>query len=296
MIGAILGGAGIIGSALGIGQKKGSPEKSSSEQISGYYALPPEAQARYQDFLKGAQQYYNNPQQPGRYGQALNPSNNPYASQGLYEYQQANPDKSVRPLGVVEPLNSIQRSAIGNYSNPDYSMGGLSQYFNPFQEQVIDRATSAINRQADISRSNLLDRINASGGILGSSATGTQLAQQEGERLRALGDMNANLGAQGYREALGLRGQSLSDMLNAGNMVQQQNQGLLQAALPGNQAAYNQDYTQAKSLGQLLGLFPSGSKGTSSSMGEIAPSKNALGKGLGLAGSLFGGQFTGMMG
>lgn len=295
-LGAILGGIGTIGSALGIGRKAGQPARASGQSYSGYYALPPEAQAAYQNFLNLVNQYSSNPYDSGRYAKAINPNSDPYQSSELYELQKLNPSQNVRPVGVLEPFNAIQKSAIESYANPDYSLGGLAQYYNPFQEQVIDRAFNAINRSSDIARSNLLDRLNSRGGILKNSATDTQLALQEEARSRALADAAANLGAQGFREAVGLRGQSLSDMLNAGNLVQRQQQAQLQSAMPSVAAQYNPYYGQAMALGNLLSLFPAGSSSTSTSFGERPASTNMLGKGLGLAGSLFGNQFGGLFG
>lgn len=295
-LGAILGGIGTIGSALGVGRKAGQPEQSRGETASGYYTLPPEAQQAYQNFLSLANLYNSNPYASGRYAQAINPSQDPYQSSELFELQKLNPSQNVRPVGAIEPFNQIQKNAIEAYSNPDYSLAGLAQYYNPFQEQVLNRALNAVNRSSDIARSNLLDRLNARGGILKNSATDTQLALQEEARTRALADTAANIGYQGFNQALGLRGQSLADMLNAGNLVQRQQQGQLQSALPSSATQYNPYYNQALSYGNLLSLFPQGSKGNTFSSGRTEPSTNMLGKGLGLTGSLFGNQFSGLFG
>jgi hypothetical protein len=296
-VGEVLGGIGAVGSMFGAGEDSGSPAGSTNQSASGYNAMPPEAQRLYQLYFDMLRNYQGNPNDPSRFAKAQMPNaQNPYASQALYEYQNANPDKNVRPLGVVEPLNAIQQRAIGKYEKPDYSMGGLAEYFNPYMENVINRSLGNINRQANISRSGIMDQANRSGGILGTSALGTQLSQNEEARLRAIGDTSANLGAQGFREALGLRQQSLSDMLNAGNLVQKQNQSLLQAALPQNFAGYNPAYQQAMAFANLLQGIPNSSTSSGSSTAGTPAGLNTLGKGLNGLNSLFGNQFTGMFG
>lgn len=292
-IGEVLGGIGTIGSIFGIGEEEGTPAGSSNQAMSGYGALPPEAQRLYQTYFDMLRNYQANPNESSRYVKAQTPNaQNPYASQALYEYQQAHPNRNIRPLGVLEPLNAIQQRAIGRYEKPDYSMQGLAEYFNPYMENVINRSLGNINRQADISRSGIMDQANRSGGILGTSALGTQLAQNEEARLRAIGDTSANLGAQGFREALGLRQQSLADMLNAGNLVQKQNQSLLQASLPQNSPAYQ----QAMAFANLLQGIPNSSSSSGTSTAGTPASLNPLGRGINGLNSLFGNQFTGMFG
>lgn len=279
---AALGAAGMAGSLFG-GKKGGSPAQSQA----GYGALPPQAKGLYDALFSQIGGIGGFANDPTRYGKAFDPSTNPYASQALYELQQANPESNIRPLGSIEPFNQYQQNALNQYGNPDYSPeGSLSQYFNPYRQVGSD----AINRGYDISASKLRGDANARNPLgANSSARAIQMQLQEESRMRALAENDFN----SFEKALGLRSQSLSDMLNAGNLVQRQNQAELQSALPQNAGMYNPQYQYALLQSDLLSkAIPQ----TSYSSGATPEKLTTTGKASNLLSSLFGNQFQGLFG
>ncbi len=285
-LGAILGGASLLGSIFGGGKRgSGTPQQSSSSQ--GYNALPPEAQAVYRQYFNKLSGLASNPYAQNRMGFAGKP-NDIFGSQELYNLQQTQPNEGVRPIGVQEPFNQVQQNALGAFANPDYSEGGLSQYLQPFQG-ARDRALEGINRNASTLFSGIKGREARVGSLARDPMYGGQLPQLEEARARAIGDLEA-----GFNEkALGLRQQSLADMLGAGGQIQQQNQAGLQAASGQGLAQANPAYGQALALMQLLQGIPNSSSGNSIGATPWQPSNlTKLGNaGLGLFGNQFGGIF-----
>ena len=278
-------GASILASAFG-GKKKGSGQPSFEQTQSGYAALPPEAKNAYQKFFAMLNGMQGHPM-------GMAPEYNPYdifSSPEMAAYQQAMGDQGTKPIGVLEPLNRVQRDALNSYSNEDFSEGGLGKYMLPFQ-QSRDRAMTNINRLADTQLSNIRDRASLTGNLGRDPLYGGQLPQVEEARARAMLDAEA-----GFAEkALGLRSQSLADVLNAGNLIQKQ-----------NQAGLGAKYMHPMAFMQLLTGMPNSQYGTAigarpyeagrlQSLGNIGLSLFGGGKNGGMNGD-FAKQFNGMFG
>lgn len=259
------------------GKKKGSGQPGYQQQQSGYGALPPEAQQAYQKYfamLNGMQGH------PMSFVNEFNPYDM-FQSPEMFAYQQANPKQGVKPVGVLEPLNSVQRGALNDYANEDFSEGGLGKYMRPFQ-QARDRAMTNINRLADTQLSNIRDRASLTGSLGRDPLYGGQLPQVEEARARAMLDAEA-----GFAEkALGLRSQSLADVLSAGNLIQKQ-----------NQAGLGAKYMHPMQFMQLLAGMPNSSSGYGRGATPYEASNLQKFGNIGL--SMFGqngGQFGGMFG
>jgi hypothetical protein len=202
------------------GKKKGSGQPGFQQQQSGYAALPPEAQQAYQKYFA----MLNGMQNPAMGMAPEFDQNDIFSSPEMAAYQQAMGKTPTKPIGVLEPLNSVQRNALSNYANEDFSEGGLGKYMLPFQ-QARDRAMVNINRNADTQLANIRDRASRMGSLGRDPLYGGQLPQVEEARARAMLDAEA-----GFAEkALGLRSQSLADVLSGGNLIQKQNQAGLGA-------------------------------------------------------------------
>jgi hypothetical protein len=162
--GDILSAGSGIASMFGGDEETGSPSSSQSSSISGYYALPPEAQAAYNSYFNMVNGLFGGTTpRATQYGQVGAPTS-PFDSTELYNLQKANPGHGVLPIGTTEPFNQYQKGALTALGTPDFSAAGLAQYTNPYNDQVLNTALDAINRQAGINRSNILDnnsRLNA---------------------------------------------------------------------------------------------------------------------------------------
>jgi hypothetical protein len=234
-----LGGLGSLAAGL-FGNDEGSPGYSNSQETtySGYNALPQQGKQAWDNFF------------------------------GMLN------DLAARS-GNFPELNQTQQNALGQYANPDYSMQGLAPYMNPFQEMIQKQAESAINRGYDMDRSRMMDRSSQLGSRINpatNSALNTQLGQLGESKNRALGDSAANLGYQGYSQALGLRDNTLASMLQAGNTIQQ--------------APYN----KVGMYGNLASMMPQSTMGSSSrSQMDATPARqNMMGR-LGGFGQMLGG-------
>lgn len=285
----VLGAAGALGSAgmIGGGTKAGQPQTN----LSGYAALPPAAQGLYNNLFQQMAGIGDLSQTEGRFGQALNPAQSPYSSQALYEYQQANPTKNVRPMGVLEPFNQAQQKALSAYQNPDYSLdGGLAQYFKPYHEYVIQPMVDELNQNYLRAQNTNASQMNARNPLgLRSSAAYVQNSLYDKARLDAI----AKARGQGFLSSIDLRNDSLRDMLSAGNLQQKQAQAELQSALPSSFSAYNPKYQQALSLGQLYGAaLPESQIGKGATPDRLT----SAGKAFNFANALYGNQFTGLFG
>jgi len=266
---------------------------------------------------------------------------------------QAQYQGGVAPVGQVEPFNAVQKSALSTYANADatpyqnsannyfgsiaglfgqanpmiqgatsaLSGGAISQYMNPYNEQVIQNTVGDINRAGDIERNrinankpgqrsfgdsssaiqnselsrNILDRIGSTTGALRSQGYDTAVSNINTDKNRQLAGattlqqligLGGDLGAQqrGFAEDV------TRNKLAAGTTIQNQNQKLLDVLRPeiGNRTNY--DMTQLNSLLALLNQFPGGASGSTTST-----SQNPLGQ-LGGAGMLGFGLLGGQMG
>lgn len=249
--GAAIGGG--LGSLFG-GKKKQPGYQQQVTQQQGFNTLPePVRNAYLQQYLPGILSQYQGKYQGLPMGQA---PTGPFASQGLQELQNYSNQiggifaggTGVNPLGQVEPFNPYQQQALQSLGGGIGALGNeLSQYMNPYQKFVQDE----INRQHSIAQNNALSDFSRAAGFGGlqSSAYGTLQSQLEQNRLR---DQN-QAQVQNYQQALGLRRQTLADMLGAGGQIQQQGQNMLGALQPQLQQTLPQARTGL--LGQQLGAF-----------------------------------------
>lgn len=251
-----------IGPLLGIfgGDNDIEPSSASSYNVSGYGALPQQGQNAYNRYFDIINSIPLPKPQQGMFSPYTTNPNDPFASNALFRLQQANPEMSVNPTGLIEPFNQYQREALMQLGNPNpYSEDFLKGYTNPFQTMVTDRVLNEINRQAEIDRSNIVDRasrINSK--AFYNSALGTELAQNTDNKNRLIADIIANLGFQGLNNALDLRRSSLADKFNAGTAIQNQNQAALGFVSP---------YTQASTIAPLFSAFPNSSYGNTMQRG-----------------------------
>lgn len=269
-------GASLLGSLFGGNDEEAQPQRSA--ESTGYNALPPEAQRLYQQYFSMLNNLGQNPYDQRRMGFAQKP-NDIFGSQELYNLQQTQPGQGVRPVGVQEPFNQVQRNAYGMHANPDYSQAGLSQYMQPF-EAARNRALENINRSTNIAHSDVADRTSALGTLTRDGSINRQSPAIEEARARAIADMEGMFG----EKALGLREMSLANMLGAGNAIQGHNQAGLEAASGRGLAMSNPEYGRALAYMQLLAGLPNA--GMSNSVGAIAaqPSPFRQAGNVGLAG------------
>jgi hypothetical protein len=287
-MGSILGAVSSVAGMFG-GSDGGDAGGSQQSMVSGYYALPKEAQTAYDNYFKIINGLGGTPLSAFPKTTVGAPQN-VFDSEELYKLQQANPTTPVRPTGYLEPFNSYQRNALTSMGTPDYSQAAMAQYQNPFQSMVQDNTLNEINRASQMSQSGIMDnnsRLNAR--AIGSSL-GTQLSQNEEARIRAIENATANLGYQGYNEAMGLRNNSIQQQLAAGTSIQQQNQGMLGASNPQGQFGLNPAYIQASMMGPLFGAFPESSQSQGTSWGATPQTPNMTSRLGGLGMAMFGGD------
>lgn len=125
----------------------------------------------------------------------------------------------VSPVGVVEPFNNYQKSALTQLAQPlpaapDYGLvqrgtqqlgdsdyqAGISRYSNPYTQDVINSTIGTINNQAAQDRARLTGG-NAGSRSFGSSSGAIQLAQLDKNTLKQIADSTANLNNQNYNQA-----------------------------------------------------------------------------------------------
>lgn len=125
----------------------------------------------------------------------------------------------VSPVGVVEPFNNYQKSALTQLAQPlpnapDYGLvqrgtqqmgdgdyqAGINRYSNPYTKDVINSTVGTINDQASQDRARLIGG-NAGSRSFGSSSGAIQLAQLDKNTLKQIADSTAGLNNQNYNQA-----------------------------------------------------------------------------------------------
>lgn len=251
LTGAKLAAAGGLGAA--VGASLGSEKPGVQNAYSGYAALPEEAKQAYTRYFNQLQNLPQDPYSTGRFTQVGEPQT-PFDSQELYALQQLLGEQGAQPVGVLEPFNEYQRNALSAYGMPDYTEEGLAQFLAPFQN-ARDRAAMNINRRFDNDLAQVRSREARIGNLARDRDYGGQTPAVEEARQRALLDAEAAFTGQ----ALGLRQQSLADMLNAGGMIQRQNQAGLNAASPQSINMQSPQYGMAQAYMPLLSGIPNSS-------------------------------------
>lgn len=152
----------------------------------------------------------------GAYNQTLNMAENlaqqpyqPYTGQMLAGFtpdQQAAFQGVQNMQGYMQPYinagtNAEQASLA--YANPaNYNAQSLSQYYNPYQQSVIDTTQNLMNQQNAIQQSQLLGNANLQGGGAGfNDRTGIAQAALAGQQALANNAQLAQLEQQGYQNA-----------------------------------------------------------------------------------------------
>ena len=276
-LGAAAGGAGLLGASVGtiggalggaaLGGLAGGKEKRMSSPTGGFATMPPEMQEAYlREYLPEVKRIYN----MGKFTAAPMGTYNetgPYSSQGLQELQNYSNGiggifagtQGVKPLGTVEPLNDIQKQALGGYAGGiNAFQNELPQYMNPYNQAVLNQSLGRLNEEYNGYNNQLMGSAARNGlGAFGGSALGTMMAQLQKDRENRAADMIASMNLQNYGQAQTLRRQTLAEMLAAGGAVQEQNQQYLNA-LAGPLAG-STPMSRVSQFGQLLGGIPASS-------------------------------------
>ena len=113
------------------------------------------------------------------------------------------------------------RGDIRNVTAGSFPGGDMSQYMNPYTDQVIDRGMSDLQRQRQITMQDMGDRASAAGAFGGSRHGITEAETNRGFYDAAAG-MTAGLRHQGFDTASGLMQQDMNRSMAA----QQMNQGM----------------------------------------------------------------------
>jgi hypothetical protein len=259
-IGAALGAAASAKSLFGGKKAAGTPGGSQSQY--GYASAPPWAQNIYSGtYAPGIQSYFNSPQS------------------GAFVPQQ------------VEPFNRFQNEALQGLGGGIQDIQqNLGQYMNPYHSAVTDN----INREADIRRSDLLGRASIGGNAAGlnNSAVGVQLGLNDEARQRLLAQANY----ENYQQALGLRRQTLAEMLGAGGAQQTQGQNVLNNSYNNSIANNQAGLGRLQNLGNLLSpLLGGGSQVSTNAQAPVPSFLNRLGGfATGLGQSYQQGDFSGL--
>lgn len=160
---------------------------------------------RYMMANVGAQDplYENAAALAGRAGTELDPIyNRGYgyldrsASIGDDTYRQARGILS-RGAYALDPIYNRAQGVFADVANPSWDP---SRYLNPYTNEVESRAVANAQRELDRSMMNLQDRAQ-SAGAWGGSAAGIERGVLAAEGARSIGDLSAELRAQGYDKA-----------------------------------------------------------------------------------------------
>lgn len=242
------------------------------------------------------------------------PGVQPVSAASMTPYQQQAITQMATPSQAIDPrISEAIGSALGMINTQQqYDPQSYKQFMNPYLDEVIARNAEDIGRTYDARRNNI-DEAFAEAGGYGSTALGTERAQNTEAQGRQVGSMSAALRAQGFdtatQNALNLfnsnranalssagilnnlasgamsadqygknvRQTDLSNLLNAGNLVQQQNQNEINAYLNERNTQQQFPYQQSNYLQSTLSAYPTGG-GTSTS---TSPGVGALQGGIG---------------
>jgi hypothetical protein len=137
--------------------------------------------------------------------------------------------------------------------------GGYQQYMSPYQQSVIDQATQALQRQAQIAGNQRAAQATQAGAY-GGARFGVQEAEAESGLGRNIADITAQLQAQNYSQAVQRQQQQLGNLTGLASFVpgleqaQIQQLGALGAGSQGYQQSILDAMTQASQLENTYGL------------------------------------------
>jgi hypothetical protein len=271
--GALVGG--IASSALGGKMKQGAPQGYTSQE-SGFRTMPKELQDAYiKQYLPQLLAQYEGKYQAGPMGQA---ETGPLAPLGLQELQRhynqyGSPfggNNGAKPLGIVEPFNPYQISALQQFGETNgQNLGAAIQpYQELYNKNVLDPELERIKEDQAVAENQLVGQGAGNLGFFGSSALGTLAGQLKNN----YSNLRRDTQAQGFESALGLRRQTLAEMLQAGNAIQEQGQSYLDALNPHLQASLPQNRLQ--NFGAGLNAIP-GASSIGTQYFQPAPQPNA---------------------
>lgn len=136
---------------------------------------------------------------------------------------------------------------------------GYQQYMSPYQQSVIDQATQALQRQAQIAANQRAAQATQAGAY-GGARFGVQEAEAQSGLGRNIADITAQLQAQNYAQAVQRQQQQLGNLTGLASFVPQLEQAQVQqlGTLGAGQQAYQQSIldamTQANQLENIYGL------------------------------------------
>lgn len=255
---------------------------------------------------------------------------------GTTDLSKVNSAPGIKPLTTAS-FNTAQKSALSGLTQgtgqtdsrvgaaydkamQPFQMGKVSEFMNPYINEVINNNANDITRSYDTRRNTLDEEMARSGGF-GSTAQGVERARLAESQGRDIGTMSAQLRSSGYESALsnalGLynndanramslgnqylnlddynRTRQVADLnnaLTAGDRIQGQNQRELDAYYAERDRELGYPYQQIDFLKGVLGAYPTGSTTTTSQPGNMmqgALGGGMLGYGLANAG-VFGGS------
>jgi hypothetical protein len=136
---------------------------------------------------------------------------------------------------------------------------GYQQYMSPYQQSVIDQATQALQRQAQVAANQRAAQATQAGAY-GGARFGVQEAEAQSGLGRNIADITAQLQAQNYSQAVQRQQQQLGNLTGLASFVPGLEQAQIQqlGTLGTGQQAYQQSIldamTQANQLENIYGL------------------------------------------
>lgn len=245
----VIAGGSALAQTFGGNRRDATPASSQS----GYAAMAPWMQELFREYGSKLGPLLQDPVFRQRMAMAQKPEDI-FGSQELYDYQQTQPDRGVRPVGVKEPLNQWQRETLNRQGAPearlaDYMMG---------MQGIRNRTQEGINRGANMDLNRIVDSASRAGSLTPGSRYKQLVPLVEEGRARSLADSESlfNAKAQQYKD------QVYNEKGQAGNYIQQQNQLGLDIAQPGALTQQNPVYAQLQAILPLLQGLPGSSIST----------------------------------
>ena len=156
-------------------------------------------------------------------------------------------NQQMRAGGAMNQLGGLQFGNIGSIAD------GMSQYMNPYTDEVIGNAQNDIFRQNQMQQQ--ANRAGAaSAGAFGGSRHGVVEGLTNEASSRAIGDISSQLRSQGFNMAGQFANQDIGNQMGAASGMLQAGQGAANIGTTGFNMgqAINQDMSQQGMLQQLL--------------------------------------------
>ena len=177
-----------------------------------------------------------------------------YQVAGMSTAQQGAINRGMAGIGAYQPyMTQALQGMTGaqdltNQAVSTFDPNQLTQYINPYQQQVMDKALENINRQGQLSQQNLQAQAVRSGAF-GGSREGVQRAELERGLSETKNATIAQMLSQGYQQAMSAYDAQRARQLSGAQLSGQLAQGI--GALGAqNQALGQQDVTFQYGLGQ----------------------------------------------